>query len=155
MACHRHLRRRPCSHSSRNIVPGNSRRHKLIAPGDTGVLTNEGPMRLPCSTRSRRTMTIPRQFVRALPSANLIGRRQLTTQSRRTVAQFLDWKPDTEVQNVVVNGYVRSVRNMKTEQFVNIGDGSTRTSLQAMVSRSQDERWANSAAPASYMSRNV
>ncbi|KAF5517890.1 Asparagine--tRNA ligase [Colletotrichum aenigma] len=84
-------------------------------------------------------MTIPRQFVRALPSANLIGRRQLTTQSRRTVAQFLDWKPDTEVQNVVVNGYVRSVRNMKTEQFVNIGDGSTRTPLQAMVSRSQDE----------------
>ncbi|KXH34905.1 asparaginyl-tRNA synthetase [Colletotrichum simmondsii] len=66
-------------------------------------------------------------------------RRYLSTAPRRTVAQFLQWKPETEVKDVVVNGYVRSVRNMKTDRFVNIGDGSSRSPIQALVSRSDEE----------------
>ncbi|KAF6832043.1 asparaginyl-tRNA synthetase [Colletotrichum plurivorum] len=83
--------------------------------------------------------TTPRHFARLLLSTNPLGKRHISTDPRRTVAQFLEWKPETAVEDVVVNGYVRSVRNMKSEQFVNIGDGSTRTPLQAMVSRSQEE----------------
>lgn len=69
-----------------------------------------------------------------------IHRRNLSTAPRKTVAQFLEWKPETEVKDVVVSGYVRSVRNMKTDRFVNIGDGSSRSPIQALVSRSDDER---------------
>ncbi|KAK1625139.1 asparaginyl-tRNA synthetase [Colletotrichum phormii] len=69
-----------------------------------------------------------------------IHRRYLSTAPRKTIAQFLEWKPESEVKDVVVNGYVRSVRNMKTDRFVNIGDGSSRSPIQALVSRSDDER---------------
>ncbi|KAK1672138.1 asparaginyl-tRNA synthetase [Colletotrichum godetiae] len=68
-----------------------------------------------------------------------IHNRYLSTAPRKTIAQFLEWKPESEVRNVVVNGYVRSVRNMKTDRFVNIGDGSSRLPIQALVSRSDDE----------------
>ncbi|KXH43130.1 asparaginyl-tRNA synthetase [Colletotrichum salicis] len=68
-----------------------------------------------------------------------IHRRYLSTAPRKTIAQFLEWKPESEVKDVVVNGYVRSVRNMKTDRFVNIGDGSSRSPIQALVSRSDDE----------------
>ncbi|KZL70023.1 asparaginyl-tRNA synthetase [Colletotrichum tofieldiae] len=81
----------------------------------------------------------PRRLGRSLLSTQPLGRRQLSTVPRKTVAQFLDWKPETEVKDVVLNGYVRSVRNMKTERFVNVGDGSSRTPIQALVSRSHDE----------------
>ncbi|GJC88527.1 putative asparagine--tRNA ligase, mitochondrial [Colletotrichum liriopes] len=81
----------------------------------------------------------PRRLGRSLLSTQPLGRRQLSTVTRKTVAQFLDWKPETEVKDVVLNGYVRSVRNMKTERFVNVGDGSSRTPIQALVSRSHDE----------------
>ncbi|OHE92210.1 asparaginyl-tRNA synthetase [Colletotrichum orchidophilum] len=90
-------------------------------------------MRIPV-TASSRTLARP-----SLLHAQPIRRRHITTVSRKTVAQFLEWKPDTEVKDVVVNGYVRSVRNMKTERFVNIGDGSSRSPIQALVSRSHDE----------------
>ncbi|KAK1959879.1 asparaginyl-tRNA synthetase [Colletotrichum sublineola] len=74
-----------------------------------------------------------------LSATQPLGRRQLSTAPRKTVAQFLDWKPETEVKDVVLNGYVRSVRNMKTERFINVGDGSSRTPIQALISRSHDE----------------
>jgi hypothetical protein len=51
-----------------------------------------------------------------------------------TVAQFLNWKPEAELNDVVVNGYVRSVRTMKAGCFVHIGDGSSRQPLQAVLS---------------------
>ncbi|TLS22828.1 uncharacterized protein PpBr36_06166 [Pyricularia pennisetigena] len=53
--------------------------------------------------------------------------------STRSVARLLEWKPTTEAQNVVVEGYVRSVRSMKTASFVSLGDGSCLASLQAIV----------------------
>ncbi|KAL0936970.1 asparaginyl-tRNA synthetase [Colletotrichum truncatum] len=79
-----------------------------------------------------------RQLLRSL-SVQPFGRRRLSTASRRTVAQFLETKPNSELKDVIVNGFVRSVRNMKTERFVNVGDGSTRKPLQAVVSRDQEE----------------
>ncbi|TDZ13950.1 Asparagine--tRNA ligase [Colletotrichum spinosum] len=83
--------------------------------------------------------TASRHLGRLFPSILPLGRRQLSTAPRRTVAQFLDWKPDTAVEDVVVNGHVRSVRNMKTERFVSVGDGSSRKPLQALVPRDQEE----------------
>ncbi|KAK2034834.1 asparaginyl-tRNA synthetase [Colletotrichum zoysiae] len=89
-------------------------------------------MRIPATMSSQR-------LGRFLLSAQPFGQRHLSTGPRKTVAQFLEWKPETEVKDVVLNGYVRSVRNMKTERFVNVGDGSSRTPVQALVSRSHDE----------------
>lgn len=77
-----------------------------------------------------------------LLSTQPLGRRWQSTAPRKTIAQFLDWKPEAEVNDVVLNGYIRSVRNMKTERFLNVGDGSSRTPIQALVSRTHDERWA-------------
>ena len=61
--------------------------------------------------------------------------RCLSTGRPRTIAQFLEWNPPDDVADVVVNGYVRSVRRSKASQFVDIGDGSTRRPLQAVVPR--------------------
>ncbi|TIC94095.1 Asparagine--tRNA ligase, mitochondrial [Colletotrichum higginsianum] len=74
-----------------------------------------------------------------LLSTQPLGRRWQSTAPRKTIAQFLDWKPEAEVNDVVLNGYIRSVRNMKTERFLNVGDGSSRTPIQALVSRTHDE----------------
>jgi hypothetical protein len=65
------------------------------------------------------------------------ARRLLSTERPRTIAQFLEWNPQEDVRNVVVNGYVRSVRKSKASQFVDIGDGSTRRPLQAVVPKAQ------------------
>ncbi|KAK2036086.1 asparaginyl-tRNA synthetase [Colletotrichum somersetense] len=89
-------------------------------------------MRIPAIMSSQR-------LGRFLLSAQPFGQRRLSTGPRKTVAEFLEWRPETEVKDVVLNGYVRSVRNMKTERFVNVGDGSSRTPVQALVSRSHDE----------------
>ncbi|OLN90015.1 Asparagine-tRNA ligase [Colletotrichum chlorophyti] len=86
--------------------------------------------------------TVPLAYRRLgprLPFSQPLGRRQLSTAPRRTVAQLQDWKPEIEVKDVVVHGYVRSVRNMKTNRFVHVGDGSSRTPIQAHVSRSHEE----------------
>ncbi|TLD32982.1 hypothetical protein PspLS_00686 [Pyricularia sp. CBS 133598] len=56
-----------------------------------------------------------------------------SSSSTRSVARLLEWKPTTEAQNVVVDGYVRSVRSMKTASFVSLGDGSCLAPLQAIV----------------------
>ena len=40
---------------------------------------------------------------------------------------------DHESQHVVVTGFVRTVRNQKLRSFVEIGDGSTVKSLQAVL----------------------
>ncbi|CRK26005.1 hypothetical protein BN1708_004077 [Verticillium longisporum] len=76
-----------------------------------------------CTTRS----SVP---TNALPSARPV----------RTVAQFLEWKPEAEATDVIVNGYVRSARTMKADVFVHIGDGSTRKPLQALVPRHMNGR---------------
>ncbi|KAM0321934.1 hypothetical protein ACHAQA_009831 [Verticillium albo-atrum] len=70
--------------------------------------------------------------------------RLLSSKPQRTVAQFLEWKPEadaaSEAARVVVNGYVRSARTMKSDVFVHVGDGSTRKPLQALVPRTMDGR---------------
>ncbi|KAH8843619.1 hypothetical protein MCOR27_010439 [Pyricularia oryzae] len=53
--------------------------------------------------------------------------------SSQSVARLLEWKPTTDAQNVIVDGYVRSVRSMKTASFVSLGDGSCIAPLQAIV----------------------
>lgn len=66
------------------------------------------------------------------------GRRMLSTKQPQTIHEYLGWKPEAAAPDVTVNGYVRSVRAMKSEIFVNIGDGSTRQPLQAMVPRDME-----------------
>jgi len=46
---------------------------------------------------------------------------------------MLQWKPAEKVDGVVVNGYVRSVRAMKTHHFISLTDGSSLAPLQAVV----------------------
>ncbi|CAK7273759.1 asparaginyl-tRNA synthetase [Sporothrix epigloea] len=50
-----------------------------------------------------------------------------------SVADFLAWTPAEAVPGVAVHGFVRSVRTMKKYTFVTLGDGSSITSLQAVV----------------------
>ncbi|KAI0439575.1 hypothetical protein F4803DRAFT_564437 [Xylaria telfairii] len=50
-----------------------------------------------------------------------------------TVSGLLDFKPNEAVQNVKIDGYVRSVRAQKRHHFVALGDGSSLESLQAVV----------------------
>lgn len=51
----------------------------------------------------------------------------------RTVAEFLRAEPSEKLDDAVVHGYVRSVRKLKSDRFLNIGDGSTVKHLQAIV----------------------
>lgn len=55
----------------------------------------------------------------------------------RSVARLLEWKPQEEARDVVVNGFIRSVRSMKSRSFVALGDGSSLASLQALVPTNQ------------------
>ncbi|KAL2171470.1 hypothetical protein VTG60DRAFT_2878 [Thermothelomyces hinnuleus] len=53
--------------------------------------------------------------------------------SSRSIAELLQWRPTEKVDDVTVNGFVRSVRSMKTHRFVSLGDGSSLAPLQALV----------------------
>lgn len=59
-----------------------------------------------------------------------------TQQAPRTVAEFLRSPPDGRLDDAVIHGYVRSARKLKSDQFLNIGDGSCVKHLQAIVPRS-------------------
>jgi asparaginyl-tRNA synthetase len=59
--------------------------------------------------------------------------RYVSQQANRSVAELLRWRPAKKVDDVVVNGFVRSVRSMKTNRFVALGDGSSLAPLQALV----------------------
>ena len=61
------------------------------------------------------------------------GRRSASYQAKRSIAQLLQWKPAEKVDNVVVEGFVRSVRSMKMHRFVSLRDGSSLAPLQAVV----------------------
>lgn len=56
-----------------------------------------------------------------------------TAPLQMSIAECLRWEPESEEDNVVVQGYVRSVRGMKTHRFVSLGDGSSLAPLQAVV----------------------
>ncbi|KAF2967455.1 hypothetical protein GQX73_g6075 [Xylaria multiplex] len=55
------------------------------------------------------------------------------------VSGLLDFKPSEAVENVKIDGYVRSVRAQKRHHFVALGDGSSLESLQAVVPADQAE----------------
>lgn len=57
-----------------------------------------------------------------------------SSETPKTVAGFLQWTPAEAVPGVVVHGFIRSVRNMKKYSFITLSDGSSLTSLQAVVS---------------------
>ncbi|EFX03355.1 asparaginyl-tRNA synthetase [Grosmannia clavigera kw1407] len=63
-----------------------------------------------------------------------------------SVAGFLVWKPADPVADVAVNGFVRSVRSMKSNTFVTLGDGSSLAPLQAVVPADLADGLANGAA---------
>ncbi|KAL8289134.1 hypothetical protein RB597_000965 [Gaeumannomyces tritici] len=56
---------------------------------------------------------------------------------RHSIARLLEWAPESDVPDVVVNGYIRSVRSMKTASFVSLADGSSLNALQAVVPADQ------------------
>ena len=87
----------------------------------------------PAMTRLRLPISLPTSFRTSTNFYCVRGRRQLATKPPQTIAEYLDWKPKEAPQNVTINGHVRSVRAMKSEMFVNVGDGSTRKTLQALV----------------------
>lgn len=62
--------------------------------------------------------------------------------ANRSIAQLLQWRPTGQADNVVVNGFVRSVRAMKARRFVALGDGSSLAPLQALVPADTAEGYA-------------
>ncbi|KAK0649455.1 hypothetical protein B0T16DRAFT_131450 [Cercophora newfieldiana] len=96
----------------------------------------------------RRPFAIARvsRFASGLTSRSPSGRRCLSQQPKRSVAQYLQWKPAEKVDDVVVDGYVRSVRSMKAHRFVSLGDGSSLAPLQALIPIDQAEGVAVGAA---------
>ncbi|KAK3346734.1 hypothetical protein B0T25DRAFT_461766 [Lasiosphaeria hispida] len=76
----------------------------------------------------------------------VIGRRCISHHTNQSIAQLLQWKPAEKADDVVVNGYVRSVRSMKAHRFVSLGDGSSLAPLQALVHTDQAQGLAVGAA---------
>ncbi|TPX14667.1 uncharacterized protein E0L32_005062 [Thyridium curvatum] len=64
---------------------------------------------------------------------------------RRSIAKLLEWTPK-EPSTIVVDGYVRSVRAMKSHHFVALGDGSSIQPLQAVLPAQKAEGLAVGAA---------
>jgi asparaginyl-tRNA synthetase len=62
-----------------------------------------------------------------------------TTKASLSVAELLD-TPPAAPDNVIVNGFVRSVRNQKNRSFASIGDGSSLEPLQALLTPQQGQR---------------
>jgi len=57
-----------------------------------------------------------------------------------SIAHLLDKGP-ARPEKVVVNGFIRSIRNQKQHSFAAIGDGSTLEPLQALLSPAQAQRY--------------
>ncbi|KAG7293813.1 hypothetical protein NEMBOFW57_003870 [Staphylotrichum longicolle] len=72
--------------------------------------------------------------------------RYVSYQAPRSVAELLQWRPGEKADDVVVNGFVRSVRSMKAHRFVTLGDGSSLAPLQALVQADHAEGLAVGAA---------
>ncbi|KAH8888658.1 asparaginyl-tRNA synthetase [Thozetella sp. PMI_491] len=61
------------------------------------------------------------------------ARRCLSQKVPASISGLLEWEPASPVDGVAVNGFVRSVRAMKSHRFVSLGDGSSVAPLQAVV----------------------
>ncbi|KAG6014864.1 hypothetical protein E4U54_004739 [Claviceps lovelessii] len=66
-------------------------------------------------------------------SVRIIG--QQPSQAIRTVADLKAWRPETNVLDVEVSGWVRSVRKSSGVRFVDITDGSSMRPMQAVVDK--------------------
>ncbi|KAI1339672.1 hypothetical protein F5Y15DRAFT_407066 [Xylariaceae sp. FL0016] len=55
----------------------------------------------------------------------------------KTVSGLLDFKPNEAVEEVQIDGFVRSVRSQKRHHFVSLGDGTSFYPLQAVVPADQ------------------
>ncbi len=55
------------------------------------------------------------------------------------IAHLLDTGPK-DARNVVIDGFVRSIRNQKKLSFASIGDGSSLEPLQALLAPAQAQR---------------
>ncbi|KAI3395343.1 hypothetical protein diail_1399 [Diaporthe ilicicola] len=58
---------------------------------------------------------------------------------KNTIARTLEWKPKDASPDFVVEGFIRSVRSMKSASFVAIGDGSSLAPLQAVLPAKEAE----------------
>lgn len=56
-----------------------------------------------------------------------------------SIACLLDHGPKDN-EKVVVNGFIRSIRNQKQRSFASLGDGSSLEPLQALLTPQQSER---------------
>lgn len=95
---------------------------------------------------ARRAMTLIYQATRRPLTSGLlrISRREFRSYKStlpKSVAGYLDWKPEETAGGVHVDGYIRSVRAQKRHHFVSLGDGSTIDALQAVVPADQAEGW--------------
>ena len=55
-----------------------------------------------------------------------------------SIAYLLDQGP-TDSEKVIVNGFIRSIRNQKQRSFASVGDGSSLEPLQALLTPKQSE----------------
>jgi asparaginyl-tRNA synthetase len=56
------------------------------------------------------------------------------------VARLLE-APPRDPDHVIVNGFIRSIRNQKHRSFASIGDGSSLEPLQALLTPQQAQRY--------------
>ena len=93
------------------------------------------PSRLPRCRAQNRTPSQPARTASSYSSAST------PALDGQDVATVLDRKPDQHgtLQPTRVIGTVRTIRNQKRRSFVEIGDGSTSRSLQALLEPHQAE----------------
>ncbi|CAK7213944.1 asparaginyl-tRNA synthetase [Sporothrix curviconia] len=77
----------------------------------------------------RHCLRMPQTSTSSPPSSSSLPDSAIPT----SVAGFLAWTPAEAITGVAVHGFVRSVRKMKKYTFITLGDGSSLTSLQAVV----------------------
>ena len=78
---------------------------------------------------------------RPFPSSLLLQSRAHSASAVRTtkpnVAAILDSKPSDDGHAITVTGSVRTIRNQKHRSFLELGDGSTTQTLQALLEPAQ------------------
>ncbi|KAK4192226.1 putative mitochondrial asparaginyl-tRNA synthetase precursor [Podospora australis] len=92
-------------------------------------------------SRLSSSASSPSRVCRRCVSGQAVAEPKAVANSKinRPISELLQWKPTEQVDDVVVNGFVRSVRGMKAHRFVSLGDGSSLVPLQAVVQTDQAE----------------
>ena len=81
-----------------------------------------------------------KKAIRHSKSFHSSPRSRLGPQGPTPVARLLETSPN-DPDNVVVNGFIRSIRNQKQRSFASIGDGSSLEPLQALLTPQQAQRY--------------